>query len=153
MTCIGLGRLAVVWVPALGCKHDGRAGGLAVAPMRLADAEPAARAPLSKGELAASELFAARWRGKMGRRRARGVRRVQEMDGALDFDAPALEKAKKDAEHLKAKKAHESRLKECEVAMNAVKDAMKDAMKAECSKLNLAEKDSSWRGLHPPSGD
>ena len=36
--------------------------------------------------------------------------------------------------------------------MNAVKDAMKDAMKAECSKLNLAEKESSWRGLHPPSG-
>ena len=64
--------------------------------------------------------------------------------------AALQKKAKKDAEHLKAKKAHESRLKECEVAMNAVKDAMKDAMKAECSKLNLAEKESSWRGLHPP---
>ena len=67
--------------------------------------------------------------------------------------AALQKKAKKDAEHLKAKKkAHESRLKECEVAMNAVKDAMKDAMKAECSKLNLAEKESSWRGLHPPFG-
>ena len=35
--------------------------------------------------------------------------------------AALQKKAKKDAEHLKAKKAHESRLKECEVAMNAVK--------------------------------
>ena len=64
--------------------------------------------------------------------------------------AALQKKAKKDAEHLKAKKAHESRLKEFEVAMNAVKDAMKDAMKAECLKLNLAEKESSWRGLPPP---
>ena len=70
---------------------------------------------------------------------------------ALESAVAALQKkAKKDAEHLKTKKATESRLKECEVAMIAVKDAMKDAMKAECSKLNLAEKESSWRGLHSP---
>ena len=60
--------------------------------------------------------------------------------------AALQKKAKKDAEHLKTKKAKDPRLKECEVAMNAVKDAMK----AECSKLNLADKESSWRGLHPP---
>ena len=60
--------------------------------------------------------------------------------------AALQKKAKKDAEHLKAKKAFGSRLKECEVAMNAVKDAMK----AEGSKPNLAEKESPWRGWHPP---
>ena len=37
-------------------------------------------------------------------------------------------KAKEDAEQLKAKVAHGAIIQECEVAMNAVKDAMK----AEC---------------------
>lgn len=58
-------------------------------------------------------------------------------------------KANKDAEHLNAKKAKQSRPNECDAAMNAVKDAMK----AECLKPNLAEKEASWRGLHPPGGD
>ena len=56
-------------------------------------------------------------------------------------------KAMKDAtRRLKVDKAYEF-MKDCEFAMNAVMAAMKAE---ECSKLNLAEKESSWRGLHPP---
>ena len=55
-------------------------------------------------------------------------------------------KAMKDAEgRLKVEKAYAC-MKECKVAMHAAMDAMK----AECSKLNLADKGTSWRGLHPP---
>ena len=59
-------------------------------------------------------------------------------------------KAMKDAtRRLKVDKAYEF-MKDCEFAMNAVMAAMKAV--EECSKLNLAEKGSSWRGLHPSGG-
>ena len=55
----------------------------------------------------------------------------------------------KDAKRrLKVDKAYEF-MKDCEFAMNAVMAAMKAEA---CSKLNLAEKESSWRGLHPSGG-
>ena len=58
-------------------------------------------------------------------------------------------KAMKDAKRrLKVQEAYES-MKEREVAMNAVMDAMKAE---ECSNLNPAEKGSSWRGS-PPGGE